>query len=106
MSFKHKNQKFTDQQIKIMEHIFKTNCKPCLSLRNSLSNLFMIPVRSIQIWFQNKRSKYKKQGIVLNVDIYQKYEMICLKLIIPNKLEQENKLHQEWDNFDFLNFLK
>ncbi|UZJ52025.1 hypothetical protein CBS101457_001345 [Exobasidium rhododendri] len=49
----------TRMQFKVLETTFKENPKPNASTRKTLSQQLDMPVRAVQIWFQNRRAKAK-----------------------------------------------
>ncbi|KAF9764101.1 Homeobox protein HD-5 [Nosema granulosis] len=51
--------KLSSEQISILESNFKIDSHPSHMTKNFLSNKLNIPLRNIQIWFQNRRAKDK-----------------------------------------------
>lgn len=74
------DQQFNIHQASILEQIFKIDKRPDYQTRLKISNLFNRTEKSIDIWFYIKR----EQNIYIYVEKY----------------------NDEWDSFDFLNFLK
>ena len=54
--------KFTEKQTAMMMDIFSQTPRPTRLMREHLAKTTGLPVRCIQIWFQNKRSKEKRQN--------------------------------------------
>ena len=54
--------KFTEKQTALMMEIFSQTPRPTRLMREHLAKTTGLPVRCIQIWFQNKRSKEKRQN--------------------------------------------
>ena len=54
--------KFTEKQTAMMMDIFAQTPRPTRLMREHLAKTTSLPVRCIQIWFQNKRSKEKRQN--------------------------------------------
>ncbi len=53
--------KFTEAQTKLLLEMYLGNPRPTRAMREYLAKETGLPVRCIQIWFQNKRSKEKRQ---------------------------------------------
>lgn len=51
---------FSQSQIKILENIFDQNHYPDSMTRVDLSSSLNLSVHQIQVWFQNRRAKYRK----------------------------------------------
>jgi len=49
----------TRTQFKVLEATFRENPKPNASVRKSVSQQLDMPIRAVQIWFQNRRAKAK-----------------------------------------------
>ena len=49
----------TRSQFKVLEATFKENAKPNATMRKNLSQQLDMPLRAVQIWFQNRRAKAK-----------------------------------------------
>ncbi|KAH9387285.1 uncharacterized protein NEMAJ01_2181 [Nematocida major] len=47
-------------QTRLLLVVYKSNPKPGNELRKKLSKEFNIPMRTVQIWFQNRRAKDKR----------------------------------------------
>ncbi|KNC50536.1 uncharacterized protein AMSG_00698 [Thecamonas trahens ATCC 50062] len=58
---KKKRTRLTPSQMAVMERIFWKNQYPSSSISLGLSETLKLPHHSIQIWFQNRRAKYRKQ---------------------------------------------
>ena len=54
--------KFTDKQTALMMNIFASTPRPTRLMREQMAKETGLPIRCIQIWFQNKRSKEKRQS--------------------------------------------
>jgi hypothetical protein len=53
--------KFTEKQTALMLNIFAQTPRPTRLMREQMAKETSLPIRCIQIWFQNKRSKEKRQ---------------------------------------------
>ena len=51
---------FNQTQINILEEIFEQTHYPDSTIRVNLSNQLNLSVARIQVWFQNRRAKYRK----------------------------------------------
>lgn len=51
--------KLSQEQIDVLESNFRIDSHPSHMTKNFLSNKLKIPLRNIQIWFQNRRAKDK-----------------------------------------------
>ncbi|KAL0074766.1 homeobox domain-containing protein, partial [Phycomyces blakesleeanus] len=47
------------EQHKTLEDTFQANRKPNSKVRHALADQLCMPVRSVQVWFQNRRAKAK-----------------------------------------------
>lgn len=54
-----KRQDFTWSQISVLEHVFETNPLPRQALINELSKRLSLTPRTTQVWFQNRRQKWR-----------------------------------------------
>jgi len=54
--------KFTEKQTALMMNIFAQTPRPTRLMREHMAKETGLPIRCIQIWFQNKRSKEKRQS--------------------------------------------
>lgn len=54
--------KFTEKQTSMMMQIFAQTPRPTRLMREQMARDTGLPIRCIQIWFQNKRSKEKRQN--------------------------------------------
>ncbi|EHB00392.1 Homeobox expressed in ES cells 1 [Heterocephalus glaber] len=51
---------FTQNQIEVLENVFKVNCYPGIDIREDLAQKLNLEEDRIQIWFQNRRAKLKR----------------------------------------------
>ncbi|GAA97096.1 uncharacterized protein L969DRAFT_54098 [Mixia osmundae IAM 14324] len=49
-------------QLKVLEAQFDVNCKPDVSRRKEIAAQLGMTAREVQVWFQNRRAKWKKLG--------------------------------------------
>ena len=61
-SNKRKRIKLTKTQLARLERVFITATHPGKAVKQQLSGEIGIPVKNIQIWFQNRRQKEKRKG--------------------------------------------
>lgn len=53
----------TEFETNVLKRIFKINSYPSRKSKNEIGCFLQMPYRSVEIFFQNRRSKYKKMGI-------------------------------------------
>jgi len=58
-SHKRNRQNFTWRQVSVLEQVFETDPLPWPALRVELANRLGITPRCVQVWFQNRRQKWK-----------------------------------------------
>ncbi|XP_020924663.1 homeobox expressed in ES cells 1 [Sus scrofa] len=51
---------FTQNQIEMLENVFRVNCYPGIDIREDLARKLNLEEDRIQIWFQNRRAKLKR----------------------------------------------
>ncbi|XP_049718704.1 homeobox expressed in ES cells 1 isoform X2 [Elephas maximus indicus] len=51
---------FTQNQIEVLENVFRVNCYPGIDIREDLARKLSLEEDRIQIWFQNRRAKLKR----------------------------------------------
>ncbi|KAM6169164.1 homeobox expressed in ES cells 1 [Rhynchocyon petersi] len=51
---------FTQNQIEVLENVFRVNCYPGIDIREDLAHKLNLEEDRIQIWFQNRRAKLKR----------------------------------------------
>ncbi|KAM9593166.1 homeobox expressed in ES cells 1 [Trichechus inunguis] len=51
---------FTQNQIEVLESVFRVNCYPGIDVREDLAQKLNLEEDRIQIWFQNRRAKLKR----------------------------------------------
>ncbi|XP_011914986.1 PREDICTED: homeobox expressed in ES cells 1 isoform X1 [Cercocebus atys] len=51
---------FTQNQIEVLENVFRVNCYPGIDIREDLARKLNLEEDRIQIWFQNRRAKLKR----------------------------------------------
>eukprot|EP01097_Dermamoeba_algensis_P010001 TRINITY_DN7209_c0_g1_i1.p1 TRINITY_DN7209_c0_g1~~TRINITY_DN7209_c0_g1_i1.p1 ORF type:complete len:424 (-),score=83.05 TRINITY_DN7209_c0_g1_i1:52-1323(-) len=51
----------TQQQQAVLEEIFALSSSPSLTFRNTIAHSLKLPVRYVNIWFQNRRAREKKR---------------------------------------------
>ncbi|KAI0236293.1 hypothetical protein L0F63_003699, partial [Massospora cicadina] len=49
-----------------MEALFNTECRPSRPALESLAQRIELPLKNVQIWFQNRRSRARKKNEKLN----------------------------------------
>lgn len=55
-------QRFTAEETRILEDLFKSTIRPTAEAKQSLARQFGTSTQRIQIWFQNRRAKEKKNS--------------------------------------------
>jgi len=58
-----KRSTFTPEQLSVLESAFLVNPLPALAMRHSLAEQLGLTPRTVQVWFQNRRQKVKKQQV-------------------------------------------
>ncbi|KAI5189201.1 hypothetical protein NEMIN01_0367 [Nematocida minor] len=62
MDKKVRRPRLTGAQSKLLSIVYHQTPKPGNDLRRKLANEFDIPIRTVQIWFQNRRAKEKRHA--------------------------------------------
>ncbi|XP_053315111.1 homeobox protein Mix.1-like [Spea bombifrons] len=63
MSHRRKRTAYAKNQLDILEEFFETNMYPNIHHREALAKLICIPESRIQVWFQNRRAKARREGV-------------------------------------------
>lgn len=58
-----KKKKFSNEQIKILENLFRTDSKPQLRIKQQLASELGLQPRQVAIWFQNRRARIRTKQI-------------------------------------------
>ncbi|KAJ6666885.1 hypothetical protein lerEdw1_018887 [Lerista edwardsae] len=53
---------FSPEQLEILEDAFRKNMKPGIHQREELAVVTRIPEDRLQVWFQNRRARYRKEA--------------------------------------------
>lgn len=59
---------FSQFQLGSMESVFNEECRPGRAVLERLSQQIELPLKNVQIWFQNRRARARKKGIVLKTN--------------------------------------
>ncbi|KAG5458547.1 MAG: hypothetical protein BJ554DRAFT_1205, partial [Olpidium bornovanus] len=54
-----RRRRVTGDQLAVLERVFEETPKPSTDARSKLANTLGMPIRAVQIWFQNRRAKTK-----------------------------------------------
>ncbi|EJW80530.1 hypothetical protein WUBG_08564, partial [Wuchereria bancrofti] len=52
---------FTDEQLSLLENAFQKCQYPKMDVRMKLASEVQLPEKRIQVWFKNRRAKYRKR---------------------------------------------
>ncbi|TNN07787.1 Paired box protein isoform 2 [Schistosoma japonicum] len=63
---------FTPEQLEILEDEFERTHYPDLMIREQLAESMLIPESRIQVWFSNRRAKWRREGKELNLSKQEK----------------------------------
>ncbi|KAL6120837.1 hypothetical protein NUSPORA_02362 [Nucleospora cyclopteri] len=114
--------KLLPEQINILEINFRVDNKPSASTKRYIANSLGIPVKNVQIWFQNRRAKDKStitdqkvkqspysiygdqiiSGINKNTYVYQHSHVVpqCIPRNIPETVVEPSKVVSFYQNTD------
>ncbi|KAK3030677.1 hypothetical protein RJ639_035881 [Escallonia herrerae] len=89
-SEKRQQHRFSDEQIRSLEIMFKTESRPELPLKHRLANQLGLQPRQVAIWFQNKRARSKSRQIEGDYQLLKiNYDSLASKF---ESLKKENQL--------------
>ena len=82
----------TDQQKGILETVFAADSFPSFALRKQLAEQLAIEPRQVQIWFQNRRQRERKEGGLIS-------EISEMRLKAGNDVEALTSLYRKIFNY-------
>ncbi|KAM0687343.1 hypothetical protein COBT_001416 [Conglomerata obtusa] len=91
--------KLSDEQVSVLELSFWEDNHPSSAVKEELAHVLDIPLKNVQIWFQNRRAKRKSEKEAIqhkyNRKVYQKER---------EYVEHCNSTQQYYDLFDSRNY--
>ncbi|CAO3675449.1 unnamed protein product [Rhizopus stolonifer] len=78
----------SSEKVSILEESFNENILPDSTMRSRLAQQLSVPERTVQIWFQNRRAKEKKNKMVEKESSSPRYEPTFRSMITPEIYEQ------------------
>ncbi|KAI5185355.1 hypothetical protein NEHOM01_0770 [Nematocida homosporus] len=91
--------RLSSNQTKFLCLVYKHNPRPCTTLRNQIAKDFGMSPRSVQIWFQNKRAKEKREGLTRSREACESYDNSEEELVDVPFLNSQVGSYEEYFKF-------
>lgn len=93
---------FNDNQLRLLTETYQSNKRPSRSLRKKMSAESGLSVRTIQIWFQNRRAKDRNQNGEINTRCFSTNNIINGEIQNKRQMNRQNHIfRQSTPQYDF-----